>query len=202
MQGRLGATRADTGIGYAMSNTGPRKQNTPKAYKPRSLTEMFDEALRAPKPEKPPEAPLPTEPIHPIRVLASGEFRIPKYTGVEYDEETNTLVLDSDTDGSIVVTGAGCMNVERRGAGNGDAVHEGGHGNVTRSGSGHGHAVRKSYTHGNATRTGTGDGNAMRLGRGYGNGTRVGAGRGTVTLEKDPWGKVTIENPEPAEPAA
>ena len=99
-------------------------------------------------------------PIHRIRVLRTGERRIPKRSPVCYEAETHTLVLDTAEAGSVEVIGRGDINVERRGAGPGDAIRsEAGAGNALRTGPGAGHAVRR----------GTGSGNAVRVGGGVGN---------------------------------
>lgn len=129
-----------------------------------------------PRSSDPHEAGEPTPPVHRVRVLRTGQKRRPKRANaIRYDEETHTLVLDGDADGSILVIGRGDINVERRGSGAGDAI-------------------RAERGNGNATRSGTGPGHAVRTGKGCGDAVRCGTGRGNAAIGRQATGKATVES--------
>ena len=126
-------------------------------------------------------------PLYRIRVLRTGERRIPARAPVFYEAETNSLVLDTSDPGSIEVVGRGDVNVARRGSGPGDAVRsERGLGNAIRVGAGVGHAVRRGTGYGNAVRVGGGHGNAALGVRVVGDAVVSPPSRGQVLRPSDP----------------
>ena len=90
-----------------------------------------------------------------------------------------TVRFDSDSEGDLLVFGAGSITAVREGDGDGDAVRsDDGWGHAIRLGGGRGDAMRTGAGHGRAHRDGDGDGNALRTGHGAGDAVRDGGGNG------------------------
>ena len=78
-----------------------------------------------------------------VRIVADGTWRGGKRERVFWERATQALVLDSDNDISLHVTGRDHANVIRRGSGAGDIIRRGnGYGDTRREGEGDGSAVR------------------------------------------------------------
>ena len=158
-----------------------------------------------------PAAPPPSDAIPVVRVNVGHDGpELPLPADVVWQPQSRKVLLETDRDVSLVVsgdgeataqlsgygaghvarvgsgrgsarrTGFGYGNAVRSGAGDGNAVKELGDGDAVRTGDGRGAAVNASPGCGHARRLGSGEGDAQRR-DGIGNASRVGTGSGSAS---------------------
>ena len=97
------------------------------------------------------------------------------------ESKERMIVLRTDKEGTLSVTGAGGGSAIRNGAGEGNAVRTGdGAGDAIRMGTGDGNALRDGRGGGSALRDDQGDGDGQRWGQGDGDAIRAGSGAGNA----------------------
>ena len=97
------------------------------------------------------------------------------------DPTPTAYVLDSEWDGSIIVTGDSHAHAIRKGSGNGNAIRDG-------------NSNSNAISVGDAIRSGQGKGNAIRRGKGLGNAFKRGLGKGNAFVTVDANGKAFKEH--------